>query len=107
MRQHQLFTMGKTLKKAKILMLNEVTASVDTATDNHIQQNIRHEWRDCTVIMIAHLILTVMESDLVLVLNAEKPVEIDKAQRLINNCRSAFVKLVSEYTERSSSILAA
>ena len=57
------------LKRSKLLVLDEATASIDTATDNLIQETLRHHFADCTVITIAHRISSVIDSDMVLLLD--------------------------------------
>lgn len=101
--QRQLVSLGRALlKQARILVLDEATASVDSATDNLIQKIIRTEFKDCTVCTIAHRIPTVIDSDLVLVLSDGRVAEFDTPLRLLEDKSSMFLKLVSEYSSRSS-----
>ncbi|KAI3782932.1 hypothetical protein L2E82_12991 [Cichorium intybus] len=103
--QRQLVSLGRALlKKARILVLDEATASVDSATDNLIQKIIRTEFKDCTVCTIAHRIPTVIDSDLVLVLSDGQVAEFDSPVQLLENKSSMFYKLVTEYSSRSSGI---
>ncbi|KAL5717757.1 hypothetical protein ACHQM5_010725 [Ranunculus cassubicifolius] len=101
--QRQLVCLARVLlNKRRILVLDEATASVDTATDNVIQKTIREETSDCTVITVAHRIPTVIDNDLVLVLDDGKIVEYDSPAELLKDGSSAFSKLVKEFLKRSS-----
>ncbi|RLM92913.1 hypothetical protein C2845_PM08G15310 [Panicum miliaceum] len=92
--QRQLVCLARVLlMKRKILVLDEATASVDTATDNIIQRTIRQETKSCTVITIAHRIPTVIDSDLVLVLGEGRILEYDSPNNLLRDESSAFSKL--------------
>ncbi|XP_058074506.1 ABC transporter C family member 3-like isoform X2 [Magnolia sinica] len=104
MGQRQLVCLGRViLKKSKVLVLDEATASVDTATDNLIQQTLRQQFFGCTVITIAHRITSVLDSDMVLLLDNGLIVEYDSPKKLLENKSSSFSRLVAEYTVRSNS----
>ncbi|CAK8560127.1 unnamed protein product [Lathyrus sativus] len=106
MGQRQLVCLGRVLlKKSKVLVLDEATASVDTATDNLIQQTLEQHFSDCTVITIAHRITSVIDSDMVLLLDQGLIEEYDSPTRLLENKLSSFAQLVAEYTTRSNSSL--
>lgn len=99
--QCQLVCLGRALlKQSRILVLDEATASVDTATDGFIQQIIRQQFSACTVITIAHRVPSVFDSDMVLVLKDGEIAEYDTPSKLLSNKSSAFAKLVSEYSIR-------
>ncbi|PKA63454.1 ABC transporter C family member 3 [Apostasia shenzhenica] len=102
--QRQLVCLGRViLKKGKILVLDEATASVDTVTDNLIQKTLTKQFTDSTVISIAHRITSVLDSDMVLLLDNGMVTEHDKPTRLMEDKSSLFAKLVAEYSTRSNS----
>lgn len=102
--QRQLFCLGRALlKRSAVLVLDEATASVDSATDGIIQETIREEFEGCTVVTIAHRIHTVIDSDLILVLSEGKVLEYDSPAKLLEREDSAFSKLIKEYSLRSQS----
>ncbi|XP_042010090.1 ABC transporter C family member 3-like [Salvia splendens] len=102
--QRQLVCLGRVLlKKSKIIVLDEATASVDTATDNLIQQTLRNHFCESTVITIAHRITSVLDSDMVVLLDNGLLKEYETPEKLLEDNSSLFAKLVAEYSIRSSS----
>lgn len=98
MGQRQLFCLGRALlRRSKILVLDEATASIDNATDMILQKTIRTEFSDCTVITVAHRIPTVMDSTMVLAISDGKLVEYDEPMKLMRREDSLFAQLVKEY----------
>ncbi|CAO2835203.1 unnamed protein product [Amaranthus hypochondriacus] len=102
--QRQLFCLGRALlKRSSILVLDEATASVDSATDGVIQKIINQEFKDRTIVTIAHRIHTVVDSDLVLVLSDGRIAEYDSPSKLLEREDSFFLSLIREYSARSQS----
>ncbi|XP_021756472.1 putative ABC transporter C family member 15 [Chenopodium quinoa] len=97
--QRQLFCLGRALlKHSSILILDEATASVDSATDGVIQKIINQEFIEQTIVTVAHRIHTVVDSDLVLVLSDGRIAEYDSPSKLLEREDSFFSRLVRDYT---------
>lgn len=104
MGQRQLICLGRVLlRRSRILILDEATASVDTQTDLLLQNTIKTEFADCTVISIAHRIPTVMGCDKVVVLDEGQVKEFGSPALLLEQLSSLFKSLVTEYWSRSKS----
>ncbi|XP_027504550.1 multidrug resistance-associated protein 1-like isoform X2 [Corapipo altera] len=94
--QRQLLCLARALlRKTKILVLDEATASVDMETDNFVQSTIKREFHNCTVLTIAHRLHTVIDSDRVLVLDTGRILEYDTPQNLLQR-KGAFSEMVAE-----------
>jgi ABC-type multidrug transport system fused ATPase/permease subunit len=66
----------------RVKCVDEATANVDLATDALVQQTLASEFRDSTLIIIAHRINTLMSCDRIAVMDAGTVVEFDKPERL-------------------------
>ncbi|KDE04354.1 hypothetical protein MVLG_05233 [Microbotryum lychnidis-dioicae p1A1 Lamole] len=86
--QRQLLALARgilKLRTSNILLLDESTASLDQATDEHIQTTIREQMSD------AHL--TIIEFDKILVLGSGEVLEFDTPANLLNDKKSVFADL--------------
>ncbi|GJJ72924.1 ATP-binding cassette, subfamily C (CFTR/MRP), member 1 [Entomortierella parvispora] len=90
------------LRKTKILILDEATAAVDVETDELIQKTIRKEFKDRTILTIAHRIKTVMDSDKILVLEKGRVEEFESPVLLMQRKESLFYKLAEQAGEVAS-----
>ncbi len=57
------------LKRPKILILDDSTSAVDTATEHQIREAFKNDLPGCTKIIIAQRISSVMESDMIVVMD--------------------------------------
>ena len=83
--QRQLFCLARALlQKSKILILDEATSNVDLETDRQMQEIIREEFNNHTVITVAHRIETILDSDVVAVLENGALVEFGSPKELLS-----------------------
>nr|XP_002731747.1 PREDICTED: ATP-binding cassette sub-family C member 9-like [Saccoglossus kowalevskii] len=93
--QRQLICLARAfLRKSRILIMDEATASVDLQTDSTLQSVIATAFSDKTVLTIAHRISTILDSDTVLVLSEGRVVEYGTPQNLLRKDGGMFASLV-------------
>ncbi|KAG7393081.1 hypothetical protein PHYPSEUDO_012416 [Phytophthora pseudosyringae] len=93
--QRQLLCIGRALlKNSKIVVLDEATASVDSATDDLIQTTIKQTFVEKTVLIIAHRINTILHCDKIAVMDAGRVAEFAAPSQLLSRPNSVFVGLV-------------
>lgn len=106
MGQRQMVCLARALLcKNKILILDEATANVDPETDKLIQNTIRSEFKDCTVLTIAHRLNTIMESDRVLVMSAGEAIEFASPVDLLERDGGTFRQLVDQTGSSNARLL--
>lgn len=93
--QRQLICLARAiLRNNKVLLLDEATANIDQKTDALIQKTIREKFADCTVLTIAHRLHTIMDSDMVLVMENGYAKEYDIPYKLLQQPFGLFRDLV-------------
>lgn len=95
--QKQLFCLARTLlRRSKILVLDEATAAVDVETDNLIQETIRKEFKESTILTIAHRLETIQDYDKIVVMENGTSVEEGSPSQLLKSSKSKFHSLAKE-----------
>lgn len=102
--QRQLFCLGRAmLRKSKIIVLDEATSSVDRKTDELMQQIIREQFKDHTIIAVAHRLETILDFDRIAVLDRGVLKECDAPRNLLAG-KTAFRELYDIYASSNENL---
>ncbi|KAK9477095.1 hypothetical protein V1514DRAFT_334856, partial [Lipomyces japonicus] len=100
--QRQLMCLARSLLKSpRVIILDEATASIDYQTDALLQTTIRKEFSQMTILTIAHRLRSIIDYDMILVLEAGKVKEYDKPHLLLQQSHSVFRSMCESSGELS------
>jgi ATP-binding cassette subfamily C (CFTR/MRP) protein 4 len=92
--QKQLICLGRAvIQSNKLVILDEVTANVDSEIETKIQQIIKTHFSRSTVIMITHKLDFIKDCDKIMVLDKGSIVEFDSRQVLLENDKGMLHKM--------------
>jgi ABC-type multidrug transport system fused ATPase/permease subunit len=95
--EKQLLVMARALlSKNKLILLDEATANIDVRTEALIQRAVETSFKDCTILMIAHRLNTILFCDKVLCMDKGIIVEYGKTKRLAEDPNSWFGGLMKK-----------
>ncbi|CAK4629763.1 unnamed protein product [Aphanomyces euteiches] len=84
--QRQLLCIARALlRQSRVVVLDEATANIDLESDRLIQQTIKDCFRDVTMLIIAHRLDTIIDSDRILVMDHGSAIEYDSPEVLLAN----------------------
>ena len=93
--ERQLLNLARALlSRPRVLVLDESTASIDGETDAFIQKMLRVKFGNITQVVIAHRIDTICDSDVIVVMDAGRAVEVGSPQELLEKDDGLFTALV-------------
>lgn len=89
------------ITRPKVMVLDEATSAVDMATDALIQRSIREEFRNSTLLVVAHRLSTVADFDKVLVMSDGNIAEYDEPKVLAQR-KGLFWDMLNESGEKEA-----
>lgn len=82
--QQQLLALARaSLRSGSVLLLDEATSNMDTETDGIIQRVVRERFASWTVVTVAHRLNTIMASDVIVVMDGGRIVEVGEPNELL------------------------
>ena len=74
------------LKKPKILILDDSTSAVDTATERKINAALEEQLAGCTTITVSQRISSIMHADVILVMDNGRVIDMGTHEQLLAGC---------------------
>merc|ERR1740117_267104 len=90
------------LRKPKLLLLDEATASIDRHTDRVIQDMLRTVFVNYTTLVIAHRLNTIIDCSHIAVIDGGKCVEFGAPKELLQKASGPFKQMASKLSSRST-----
>jgi ATP-binding cassette, subfamily C (CFTR/MRP), member 1 len=95
--QRQLLCLTRALLlRSSIIVMDEATANIDLETDEQIQISLRENFKNNTLITIAHRINTIIDYDRIIVMDSGRVAEFETPRALLSDENSIFYALASE-----------
>ncbi|KAH9255381.1 hypothetical protein BASA81_006500 [Batrachochytrium salamandrivorans] len=87
------------LRQSKVLLLDEASASTDEESDRQLQQMIRVAFKHTTTLTVAHRLVSIADSDRVLVMNSGRIEEFDSPKNLLTKPGGGMFKNMVDVLE--------
>ncbi|GAB1541353.1 ABC transporter ATP-binding protein [Scytonema sp. NUACC21] len=92
--QRQRLAIARALvRNPKVLILDEATASVDTASEALIQEALEHLMKNRTTFVVAHRLSTIRNADRIIVLDGGRIAEIGRHDELLQHNNGLYARL--------------
>ncbi|CEJ91185.1 hypothetical protein VHEMI06915 [[Torrubiella] hemipterigena] len=95
--QLQLFAVARALlRPSKLVVVDEMTSSVDQNTEERILKLVKTEFQESTVIAVAHRLQTIADFDMIVVMDKGQVVELGRPEELLEKQDGYFSALWKE-----------
>ncbi len=102
--QKQRLAIARTLvKKSKVILFDEATSALDNETQDIVKDTISHLVKDHTILIIAHRLETIIDADIIYVIDNGKVVDAGTHKQLLKRCKY-YKKLYHERDQKSNII---